>query len=233
MDTAIATDSTEYFNDCCSRREGPPAPGNFIGDGWTAFVVDNPDDQPLAWRLAPVALPRDVRDLQLGEAVVRDGDALYVFGTQGRRHEVVVARYAVGDAAAGDLSRPAYCCGGGFREDCMPEAVVSVGMPELSVHRDAMHGDWVMVGSAGYGATTVAWRMAPAPEGPWSDIRDVYLPPESAADGAFVYAGKAHRELAAPRGALVATYVPSTFEPPTVEDEPHTYFPRFVRLERE
>ncbi len=175
----------------------------------------------------------DARDLQLGEAVVRDGDALYVFGTRGRWHEIVVARYPVGDAAAGDLSHPAYYCGGGFRDRCVPDAIVSLGMPELSVHRDTTHGDWVMVGSAGFGATTLAWRTAPAPEGPWSDIGDVYRPPESFADGAFVYAGKAHAELTAPGGALVATYVPSTFGAPAVEDEPRTYFPRFVRLERE
>lgn len=213
------------------RRDGAPAPDNFRGDGWTAVLVDNPDDDPPAWRLAEVRRPDDQRGVQLGEAVVRDGDYLLVYGTAGDTHAVVLARFAVVDARAGDLSRPAYWCGD-FDAGCAPDELVELGMPEFSVHHDPVRNDWLLVGTAGYGATTLSWRGAPAPWGPWSDVGDVFRPEESSRLGAFVYAGKAHPALWAPGGALVATYVPSSFVDQPWQLEDRFYYPRFVRLVR-
>jgi hypothetical protein len=84
------------------------------------------------------------------------------------------------------------------------------------------------VETEGFGASTLAVRTADAPEGPWTDPRDVLRPPESFSEDAFVYAGKAHPEQA---GAdLAATYVPSSMdgEPPDPTDD--FYYPRFVRI---
>ena len=90
-------------------------------------------------------------------------------------------------------------------------------------------GAYVYVGTSGYGATTLSWRTAPRPEGPWSGVGDVYRPVESFMPDAFVYAGKAHPELDG-GGALVATYVPSSFvDLPRSTDE-RFYYPHFVRI---
>lgn len=210
------------------RQDGPPGPWSFAGDGYTAIVVENPDDEPSAWRMRPAVLPEDVRSMQLGEAVVRDGDFVYVYGTRGPRHAVVLARYAVADAAAGDLSRPAFLCQGAFAEGCAPSTLFEPGAPEFSVHRDPDLDLYLFVATSGHGPAALAWRSAPAPEGPWTEVRDVYRPAEAHRDSAFTYAGKAHPMLLG--GGLVATYVPSSFDdlPPELEDR--YYFPRFVRI---
>jgi hypothetical protein len=117
--------------------------------------------------------------------------------------------------------------GSGWSDETV--AVIDYGAPELSVHFDQKLGQFVMVQTEGYGATTLAWRVADRPEGEWSDPGDLLRPPESFEPDAFVYAGKGHPELA---GAdLVATYVPSSFgERNSYEDEQRLYYPHFVRV---
>jgi hypothetical protein len=208
--------------------DGPPGPNSFKGGGWTAVVVDNPDDEPDAWRVQPAAVPADELGITLGVAVVPDGEVLWVYGTRGLTHEVVVARIAAADAAAGDLTRPAWYCHGHFSTGCTPASVIDLGAPEFSVHLDPALGRYLFVASTGYSSTGLGWRAAPRPEGPWSEVRDVYRPAESYAEGAFVYAGKAHPELAG--GGLVATYVPSSFNDTPAELQDTYYWPHFVRL---
>jgi Domain of unknown function (DUF4185) len=214
------------------RQDGPPGPWSFAGDGYTAVVVENPDDEPSAWRTRPAALPDDVRSMQLGEAVVRDGDFIYVYGTRGPGHAVVLARYTASDAEAGDLSRPAFLCQGTFAEGCEPSRLFDPGAPEFSVHRDAGLGLYLFIATSGHGPAALAWRSAPSPEGPWTDVRDVHRPVEAYRDSAFTYAGKAHPMLlgGGPGGGIAATYVPSSFDdlPPELEDR--YYFPRFLRI---
>jgi hypothetical protein len=208
--------------------DGPPGPSRFQGAGWVAVVVDHPDEEPDAWTPRPALTPADDRGVTLGEAVLRAGDALFVYGTRGDAHEVVLARFPVAGAASGDVSRPSYYCGGTFAEGCGPATVIDLGAPEFSVHHDLALERYLFVASTGYGSTGLGWRAAPRPEGPWTEVRDVYRPVESYRDGAFVYAGKAHPELAG--GGLVATYVPSSFDdlPPALQDR--YYWPHFVRL---
>lgn len=205
--------------------EGDPT--GFEGAGWTARLIENPDEDPLSWRIVEPKLP-STSGPQLGEAVVREGEHLYVYATDGATHTVTVARYAVADARAGDLTKPAWWTGDGYAVGGTPETVLGIGAPEFSVHRDAALGKLVMVDSQGYGTTTIAIRVADQHEGPWSRPRDVMRPPESHIPGRFNYAAKGHPELF---GAdLVVTYVPSTFDPPPEALEDALYYPRFVRL---
>lgn len=60
-------------------------------------------------------------------------------------------------------------------------------------------------------ATTIALRTAPELTGPWSDPFDVFTPPESEVDDAFVYAGKAHPTLQGPGGGVLITYADNSF----------------------
>ncbi len=217
------------------RQDGAPGPSSFADEGWTAHVIDNPDAEPSAWRPRLALLPPDTSgSTSLGEAVVRDpdpgSDHVYVYGTHGAHHAVFVARFSAAAMQAGDLSHPAYYCGGTWAEGCTPSDLIDIGYPELSVHHDARLGLYLMVASTGYGSTGLGWRSAPRPEGPWSRIRDVYRPVESFRDGSFNYAGKAHPELTGPGGGLVVTYVPSAFEsqPPALDAT--LYHPHFVRV---
>ncbi|MFO0751684.1 MAG: hypothetical protein U1F43_39355, partial [Myxococcota bacterium] len=130
--------------------------------------------------------------------------------SRGATHAMTVARFRADAMADGDLSAPERFCRGGWGEGCKAVDLFRIGAPEFSVHVDA-RGRWVWVGGGGYGSTNIVWRVAPAPEGPWSDPTDVLRPPESFRDGAFVYAAKAHPELDGGDGSLVVTYVPAGF----------------------
>jgi hypothetical protein len=82
---------------------------------------------------------------------------------------------------------------------------------------DRKLGRWIMLGSYGFGATTIVVAFAPRIEGPWSKHRFVYRPPESKLPKANVYAAKGHPELT---GADLAV---------TYSTEAYPYL-RFVKL---
>jgi hypothetical protein len=195
-------------------------PSGFEGVGWRAIVVDDPDDPPSAWTMRDANVPADSFGVQLGTAVLAVDGYLYAYGTRGLVHDVLLARWSVDDAARGDLSSAEWWCGGdGWKthDAANPATVIGAGAPEFSVSAGGRLAPFVLVQSEGYGATTLALRTADAPEGPWTDATSFFRPPESFADEAFVYAGKAHAELS---GAdLVATYVSGAL-----------YYPRFVRI---
>jgi Domain of unknown function (DUF4185) len=211
------------------REQTPPGdPSGFEGVGWSAVRIDDPDDVPSQWKLQPTIPTKDGHGIDLGTAVFREGDATYVYGEKGSGHSLYIARYATADVARGALDQPAWWNGNGFVVGSEPRSIMSLAAPEFSVHHDRRLGRYVLVESMGYGPSTLDWCVADHPEGPWSEPRDLFRPPESFNPDAFVYAGKAHPELT---GAdLVATYVPSTFDSPPVNEEHLFYYPRFVRL---
>lgn len=222
------------------RQEGTPGPWSFEDDRAVARVVRNPDDDPMDWRLDDSPLP-GVGTVALGESVLVVGNWLYVFGRTGDRHDAVLVRYALTEARDGVLIHPERYCQVGWRRTTTDDgdeahacdyARLFRAAPEYSVHWDDAQRRYVYVGGAGFGASSIVWRTAPRPEGPWDEPTDVYRPEESFFEGAFVYAAKAHPEIPAPRGGLTVTYVPSTFDetPPELEDR--YYFPRFVRVYR-
>jgi hypothetical protein len=204
-------------------------PSGFENDAWRAYTVSNPDDDPAAWQLEPVGDARDTHGLVVGEAILREGDDVYLYASGGDSyHHIYVARMTLADLHDGRFERLAWWTGDSWSLGGDPAEIVRYGPAELSVHHDPKLGKYVMVQAEGYGASTVVWRVAPSPEGPWSDPRDLLRPPESSEPDAFVYAAKAHPEL---WGAdLVATYVPSHFDDVSVEDEKRLYYPHFVRI---
>jgi hypothetical protein len=194
---------------------------DFETTAWTATVIDNPDDEPSAWRMRAAQLPPG-NGLIAGEAVVVHEGQAYVYATSGKAHDVYVARIDPAKLAAGDLRELAWWDGAKYGAE--PAVVIASGAPEMSIH--FQDGRFLCTQSEGFGSTTLALRSAPRPEGPWTAPRTFLRPPESHADNAFVYAGKAHPELLG--SDLVVTYVPSAFV--DVDTEEKLYYPRFVKV---
>jgi hypothetical protein len=195
------------------RNDGPPGPLSFVGVGDGAFFIPDAAADPSTWKPQDAHAPDLGSDLSLGTAgAVHDG-YFYVYGTRdGDSHNYIVGRFALPDAAAGDLSKGEFFVGGKWVAAAalkgLPAALFAFGAPESSVSWEPLLGKFLMAQSEGFGSTTLALRSAPAPEGPWSDPRTFFRPPESNAPNAFVYAGKGHPELT---GAdLVMTYFPSS-----------------------
>ncbi len=185
----------------------------FAAAGWRAVRIPDPAGPPDGWRVEPVATaaalpgPRTI----VGACVAVDGEHLVAVAIDDRSHDGYLVRWPLTAATAGDLREAAWWTGAAWELAGAPRAVLTDAATECSLHRDPTSGLWVHTTSRGFGATTLAVRTAPRPEGPWSQPTDVFTPPESEVDDAFVYAGKAHPHLRGPTGGLVVTYADNSF----------------------
>lgn len=207
------------------RAHGPL--GFFEVFGWTATLIENPDDAPEQWRWSIVAPILDA-EIVLGAAVVIEGAHVVLYGWD-RDKRVFAARLGVEDAAAARFEGLAWWCGDGWRIDGTPVPVIEDGSTEFTVHRiDA--DTLALTAVVGLSDAALAIRTAAEPQGPWSEPERVFEPEEAMRAGVFAYAGKAHPQLA---GAdLVATYASISDADMTLGDDA-LYRPRFIRLTRE
>lgn len=223
-------------------RATPGVGLGFAEDGWRLALVDDPSGPPSEWRPRYVdapSWPEGVRSLVVGAATARVGDRLVALAiSTGGTHRGYLVRWPASALAVGELGGAEWYAGGRWVATAAlggdgPAAVLDDAGAECSIHRDEARGRWVHVASRGFGATTIALRTAPAMEGPWSAPTEVFTPPESRGSRPFVYAAKAHPELAAPGGDLVVTYATNSFtfgDLFTPSGSASLYWPRFVRL---
>lgn len=185
--------------------------------GSDAVWIADADASPADWSPVRVASSRDEGRVPGSASVLVDGDSLVAFSDAADGADLL--RWPL--AAVGPAPLPA-------PEVVDPSPVLSGTQVEFSVHYDPARAQYVQIQSEGFGGTELAFRSAPALTGPWSAPTKFHRPPESDAPNAFVYAGKAHPELA---GAdLVVTYVANSFEFADLFADPTLYYPRFVRV---
>jgi hypothetical protein len=220
-------------------RVGPASGGlGFQGEGWTAFLVDNPDEDPSAWTPRALDAPANPWHLTPGAGGVQvDGAFLVAYAVQEPSHDLFLVRWSLEAASGGDLSAPSWWAGaqrGWVAQPALssqPEEVMPGVGTEFSVHFDATTDRFVEIDTDGFGATELVARVAGALTGPWSGPTRLYRPPESDRADTIVYAGKAHPELT---GAfLVATYASNSLDFSTLVNDMSLYYPRFVRLTAE
>ena len=201
-----------------SELRATPGEGlGFAVAGWRAVRVADPSGPPSAWTItdALTAPAPGGDDTIVGACVAVDGDHLVALAIDDGDHDGRLVRWPLATIATGDLRAAAWWDGTAWVEQAALTATPPVVLPdaptECSLHRDAASGRWVHTASRGFGATTLAIRTAARLEGPWSGPTDVFTPPESSVDDAFVYAGKAHPHLRGPTGGVVATYADNSF----------------------
>lgn len=215
------------------RRAGTEGPFAFRAIGWTAFALRGVDGPVADWRCDRLATFASPFPVIVGTAVVAHGAHVFAYAlAEPGNHAVYLLRWPRAAFAAGELMTPQWFDAGTWRPHTTltrpPTPVLATGAPEFSV--SLVERGFVMVQSLGFGHTDLALRTAPVPEGPWSEPRVVFRPPESALDGVFVYAGKAHPQL---RGEdLVSTYASNAWDFGRLVNDEALYFPRFVRLRR-
>ena len=210
----------------------------FESVGWTAFTVENPDDDPSAWRVRELETPANPLGIDVGFAAVsRLREHVYAFGSPSpiKSHPIYAARWPADDVRRGDLSRPEWWAGdlAGWVPDSSSAPrwpLFENGQSELTIHQDPSTGQFLAVQTQGFGPADIMLRAAPALTGPWTAPRMVYRPPEYYAPDIMIYAAKAHPELT---GAdLVLTYATNSFDFGRHLSDSLLYYPRFVRLTR-
>jgi len=218
-------------------------PGEGLGFesvGYAIAVIDNPDASLQAWKPRVVDAKANTFDAVPATAVVQDNGYVVALAIrQQGTHAGALVRYPVASLAQGDVATAEWWAGDALGwvpasllgEDG-PAFVLDDAGSECSLHWDTRTRSFIHVASYGFGATTIGLRTAPALTGPWSSPVVVYRPPESDGPRPFVYAAKAHPELAGPDTAdLVVTYATNSFEFAdllTQEGERTLYWPRFV-----
>lgn len=205
--------------------------------GWTAVLVENPQDEPLIWRWRELQSPVNSLGVLFGfGAAIRHGDYVYAFGSADpvRAKSVYAMRWPVDNVHRSDLSRPEVWSGEklGWEPDA-PESqwqpLFDDGQSELSIHENRDSGQFMAVQTVGFGAAEVAIRVAPDLAGPWSAPGTIYRPPEYDRPDVMIYAAKAHPQLT---GAdIVLTYVTNTFVFAEQLSDERIYYPRFIRLD--
>lgn len=200
----------------------------FTTAGWRVALVDDPDKAPSDWSVRFVEGPAPGFDAVPGAAVVRDGGFVIALAPRFEgSHDAYLVRFDEKALARGTLA-PEWWTGSSWDPKGSPRVVIPSAGTECSLHFDGKR--WVHVTSRGFGASTIAIRVAAKIEGPWSDAVDAYTPPESKSAKPFVYAAKAHPELGS--GDLVVTYATNSFDFWSLfkPEGAALYWPRFVRI---
>jgi hypothetical protein len=206
--------------------------------GWTAVMVENPDDEPSAWRVRHLETPTNPLGILVGyAAVLRLGEYVYALGSQNpvKSHPIYAARWPVETVYKGNLMQPEWWAGemvGWIPDSSNVQRwpLLENGQSDLTVHFDKTTQHFIEVQTLGFGSADLMMRIAPKLTGPWSAPRMVYRPPEFYRPNVMIYSGKAHPELT---GAdLLLTYATNTFEFSEHLTDSLIYYPRFVRLNR-
>lgn len=217
-------------------RSKPDHALGFEAEGWRAVIVDDASGEPPEWQLRVVAASGAPPGITVGAAVVDLGDHVLALAIrEPGDHAGFLVRWRREVLLSGDLDAAEWWAGGrGWvaQRDLggAPSAVLRDAGPESSLHFDPARRRWLHVRSDGFGATDIVVAEADAPQGPWSEPRIVFRPPESDRDGVLVYAAKAHPEIAA-SGGLAITYASNTLgDFGRLVRDTSLYWPRFVVL---
>jgi hypothetical protein len=195
----------------------PSAEGlGFAGAGFRAVRIADPSAPPVSWVLEPTTVhaPAFAPRSNVACSAV-DGDHLVAVVTDEAAHDGRLARWPLAAIAAGeDLSEPEWWTGTiWLRESALTKSpkVMFPGIATECSLENTYDGDWHLVWSSGFGATTIAMRTGYTLTGDWFSTADIFTPGESAAPNAFVYAAKAHPMLRGPNGGMLITYADNSF----------------------
>ncbi len=196
--------------------------------GWTAFLIENPDDTPETWRRRMLEVDGEGPILCSG-GILSWQDHVYAYCPDEPRHRIFLSRWTKEAALAGDLSGPEWWTGGGWGGKDRAVPVIKDGQSEMSVHYEPALGTFLEVQTDGFGAADIVLRSAPRPEGRWSEPVKVYHPPESDRKGAMVYSAKACLQQLS-GGDLLLVYSSNSSDFAELLRDESLYYPRFVRL---
>ena len=201
--------------------------------GWKAVLVQNPESVPLAWGVRSLACPVTGRILVGSSSLLIKDGYLYAFGTDWKDNSVYLARWQVGNAFRGDLSRPQWWMGsaGGWADakpaGLKPVPVLSGGQVEFTVHYEPLLKAFLMVQTLSLQEPCLAMHSSPGLTGPWTGPECFFQPPQKTPPGLLIYAGKAHKVF---KGAdLTLTYAVNTTDKVRIMDDMSIYYPMVLK----
>ena len=235
-DGAVIDGKLYLFCKLVKRDAGKPAGFEFDWMGNDLLQIQNPRDEPTAWRFERRSLPNGTNDLRLSSACLVDGNYLYAYGLfpdapgKGFDRPLGVARISLKKLKSLDMGGWEFWCGGEkdgrwLDKPTDPVALFHDAAPEMTISRvRGINGFVATYTSLGLSADIMV-RHSLRPEGPWSRSLRVYHCPE---EKLMLYAAKAHPELAEKDGQLIITYCRNAGSLAEHFARPDIYFPQGV-----
>lgn len=205
----------------------------FVGVGWKAVAVDNPDATPDQWQVRNLTAP-DQFALVVGSSVLVVGDYLYAYAHSNTDTNLYLARFPLAEAALGTLTNLEWYNGNGSwglqsQLSRPPAALMEAGQSEFNIYPNPPHAPYLEVQTDAFGAANLAYRIAGAPTGPWPGLQPFYRPPEYNQSGILIYAAKMHPMLTNSGADFVVSYSTNNTDFNTQVQDTSLYYPRFVK----
>lgn len=206
---------------------------------WLA-QVENPRDNPLKWRISQYKIPwgrfSKNGNLFFGSAIVRDGDFVYIYGSNenwklgesGRR--MVIARVPFGKIT--DFKEWRFYGNGRWLKDTAGISDIFDGLAtEYSVSWQPSIKKYAVVYTENGSSKNILMRLSSSPTGPWSVPYKIYECPEYKwSKNYFCYAAKAHPAISADN-ELIISYVTNSTDFGEMARDMRIYWPRFIKID--
>lgn len=203
--------------------------------GWSAVMVDNPDDEPENWHIDRIHTPANQFGVIAGSAcVLLIDDYVYAFSADSQDRNAYLLRWPVPSVLKGDLSRPQWWAkerGWILHQDLVeiPPPLFTQGQIEFTVNYVPKIGKYLQIQTVSLLRPSLAYRLAENITGPWSPLKEFYDPAEAGQNSLLIYAGKSHPALT---GAdAVFTYAVNSSESERLLKNKDIYYPVFLKGE--
>ena len=224
---------TLFYRRMAPQRGGSAGAAEAVG--WIALRIGGLDAALPEWDPAEVGTFESGFPVVVGVSVLVHDGHVYAYAVEDPGdHDAYLVRWTEEAFTAGNLAAAQWWNGpsAGWVDPTAltgpPAPVFTGAQTEFSVSWSEEVRGFVEVQDGLGTAATVAARFSPTPEGPWSELKDVFRPPESDQAGLLVYGAKAHAELTGAH--LLATYLADSQDFTTSLMDSSLLYPRFVRL---
>jgi hypothetical protein len=224
---------TLFYRRMAPQRDAPA--GSSAAVGWIALRVSGLDAALNEWEPEAVGTFESGFPVVVGVSVLVHEGHVYAYAVEDPGdHDAYLVRWTEEAFTLGNLAAAQWWNGpdAGWVDPTAltgpPAPVFTGAQTEFSVSWSADVGGFVEVQDGLGTPTSMAARFSPTPEGPWSELKDVFRPPESDQPGLLVYGAKAHAELTGAH--LLATYLADSQDFTTSLIDSSMRYPRFVRL---
>jgi len=199
--------------------------------GWTVVIIDNPNDDPMKWKIKYVKGPETFGVVVGSSAVLKDSNFVYAFGVkEPGTHETYLLRFEKDQLTLGDLSEMEWWVDNSWTKNIAEEPKTSIlfnGQTEFSVHFDKVLGKYIQIQTYGFGAASIGYRLADELQGPWSEPV-IFFTPQLNNEKEFMYTANAHPELNA--DGILITYNINNFDFNQLVNNENIYFPKIVKI---
>lgn len=205
---------------------------------WLA-EINNPHDDPLAWRIKQYRVPwgrySENGNLFFGSALMRGKSFIYIYGAsedwrKGMSGRSMIVARVTPDRMA-DFEHWRFFSDGNWEADVNSTSELFDGAAtEYSVSYQPALKKYVTICTENGMSRSIMMRLAPTPVGPWSRASRIYRCPEHDWHKTyFCYAAKAHPEISR-KDELMVTYVCNSMDFWQMAKDARIYRPRFLRI---